>query len=133
MRRSKKPFGGIQLILCGDFCQLPPVTAKGQTKRFCFQVFHSFIHALTEIYSSSLVRACTSNWFHILRLLLPCKCNKDADRAELRMKDIYVLHTVNCGQWRIQGGGVEGVATPPPPRNPDSRKIFFKGAYKERA
>ncbi len=24
-RRSKLPFGGIQLIICGDFHQLPPV------------------------------------------------------------------------------------------------------------
>lgn len=43
VRKSDKPFGGIQLILCGDFLQLPPVvkTAYGsqqsQSKRFCFQ------------------------------------------------------------------------------------------------
>lgn len=32
IRRSTKPFGGIQLIFCGDFYQLPPVNAK-----FCFE------------------------------------------------------------------------------------------------
>lgn len=45
MRRNDKPFGGIQLILCGDFLQLPPVskTLKSRPlssipdKRFCFQ------------------------------------------------------------------------------------------------
>ncbi|KAI8439517.1 hypothetical protein MSG28_013271 [Choristoneura fumiferana] len=38
VRRNDKPFGGIQLILCGDFLQLPPVVDKGKTeKRFCFQ------------------------------------------------------------------------------------------------
>lgn len=43
IRRNDKPFGGIQLILCGDFLQLPPVTktfndkANDQSKRFCFQ------------------------------------------------------------------------------------------------
>ncbi|XP_077981577.1 ATP-dependent DNA helicase PIF1-like [Glandiceps talaboti] len=35
--QPEKPFGGIQLILCGDFLQLPPVTKSGQTRRFCFQ------------------------------------------------------------------------------------------------
>lgn len=32
IRKSSKPFGGIQLIFCGDFYQLPPVNAK-----FCFE------------------------------------------------------------------------------------------------
>lgn len=34
---SKFPFGGIQLVLCGDFLQLPPVS-KEEKKLFCFQV-----------------------------------------------------------------------------------------------
>lgn len=38
MRKNEKPFGGIQLILCGDFLQLPPVVDKAKTgKKFCFQ------------------------------------------------------------------------------------------------
>lgn len=43
IRRNDKPFGGIQLILCGDFLQLPPVvkpaagSQQAQSKRFCFQ------------------------------------------------------------------------------------------------
>ncbi|XP_049875680.1 ATP-dependent DNA helicase PIF1 [Pectinophora gossypiella] len=38
VRKNDKPFGGIQLILCGDFLQLPPVVDKSKTgKRFCFQ------------------------------------------------------------------------------------------------
>lgn len=43
VRRNEKPFGGIQLILCGDFFQLPPISRPkfGETKapppRFCFK------------------------------------------------------------------------------------------------
>eukprot|EP00667_Euglena_gracilis_P003453 EG_transcript_3461 len=36
VRRDKRPFGGIQLVLCGDFYQLPPVKV-GQGATFCFE------------------------------------------------------------------------------------------------
>lgn len=36
IRRNDRPFGGIQLILCGDFFQLPPVS-KDNSAKFCFQ------------------------------------------------------------------------------------------------
>lgn len=37
IRRTEKPFGGIQLILCGDFFQLPPVSKINDGAKFCFQ------------------------------------------------------------------------------------------------
>ncbi|XP_012263340.2 ATP-dependent DNA helicase PIF1 [Athalia rosae] len=37
IRRNEKPFGGIQLILCGDFLQLPPVVKYDGKLTFCFQ------------------------------------------------------------------------------------------------
>ncbi|XP_041133433.1 ATP-dependent DNA helicase PIF1-like [Polyodon spathula] len=37
IRRSSEPFGGIQLIVCGDFLQLPPVTKGKEKIKFCFQ------------------------------------------------------------------------------------------------
>eukprot|EP00794_Sanderia_malayensis_P005602 gene5602-6291_t len=38
IRDNDFPFGGIQLILCGDFLQLPPVANYNEKKQFCFQV-----------------------------------------------------------------------------------------------
>ncbi|KAG7188576.1 hypothetical protein KM043_008207 [Ampulex compressa] len=37
VRRNERPFGGIQLILCGDFFQLPPVSKGEEKVKFCFQ------------------------------------------------------------------------------------------------
>ncbi|XP_037287780.2 pif1 DNA helicase [Rhipicephalus microplus] len=38
VRRNDRPFGGIQLVLCGDFLQLPPVSRKEDPAPvYCFQ------------------------------------------------------------------------------------------------
>ncbi|XP_044252471.1 ATP-dependent DNA helicase PIF1 [Tribolium madens] len=37
IRRNDQPFGGIQLILCGDFFQLPPVSKGKNPIKFCFE------------------------------------------------------------------------------------------------
>lgn len=37
VRRTERAFGGIQLILCGDFFQLPPVSKNNDGAKFCFQ------------------------------------------------------------------------------------------------
>ncbi len=36
VRQDMRPFGGLQIVLCGDFFQLPPVAGLGGDKRFVF-------------------------------------------------------------------------------------------------
>lgn len=36
VRNDPRPFGGLQLILCGDFFQLPPI-GVGKSTHFCFE------------------------------------------------------------------------------------------------
>lgn len=38
VRGEERPFGGIQLVVTGDFLQLPPVVPQGKDPRFCFEV-----------------------------------------------------------------------------------------------
>ncbi|KAK5919289.1 hypothetical protein CgunFtcFv8_023192 [Champsocephalus gunnari] len=51
VRRSTAPFGGIQLIICGDFLQLPPISKGKEKASFCFQArsWHKVIQANMEL------------------------------------------------------------------------------------
>ncbi|KAM3605101.1 uncharacterized protein V6R79_020754 [Siganus canaliculatus] len=51
VRRSTEPFGGIQLIMCGDFLQLPPVSKGKEKAGFCFQSrsWRKVIHVNMEL------------------------------------------------------------------------------------
>ena len=64
VRRSKKPFGGIQLVLCGDFLQLPPVSKEGKKKLYCFQV--RIIHSISSNHGNSLWLSATALFVAIL-------------------------------------------------------------------
>lgn len=54
IRKCPRPFGGMQLVITGDFLQLPPVT-KSQSSQFCFETpawqnCVKQVHVLTRIF-----------------------------------------------------------------------------------
>lgn len=52
VRRSDRPFGGIQLVLCGDFLQLPPISRRDEPAAvYCFQTsaWRQCVHATLEL------------------------------------------------------------------------------------
>lgn len=59
VRKKEIPFGGIQLILSGDFLQLPPVTKQPGRKKFCFQVkmgLPNFLLVNTGLHTANLLK-----------------------------------------------------------------------------
>lgn len=50
IRNSNKPFGGIQVVVAGDFFQLPPVGSRGETNRDKFAFMsEAWLHAQFKI------------------------------------------------------------------------------------
>ena len=56
MRKSKEPFGGVQIVVMGDFMQLPPVGRKGETNSDGEEVDSGFC-IRTESWKSASFRA----------------------------------------------------------------------------
>ncbi|KAB0795079.1 hypothetical protein PPYR_11918 [Photinus pyralis] len=95
VRRNDKPFGGIQLILCGDFLQLPPVTKRNETTRFCFQspMWERCVQRSFEL--SEVHRQHDSEFINILNKLRLGEVPKEvADKLMATSKQIIELNGI---------------------------------------
>ena len=78
-RRSDQPFGGLQVIFCGDFFQLPPVSSGGRQSRFAY---HSPLWAEMDLKICYLDEQHRQNDQEFLRLLGAIRGNQVS--AEMR-------------------------------------------------
>lgn len=87
VRGNLKPFGGIQLILSGDFFQLPPVGDKEEpdTQRFCFE---------SEDWNSVFNRDCQIPLVKIFRQKDDIYCNilNQIREGKIKKKTIEILN-----------------------------------------
>ena len=97
------PMGGIQLILSGDFLQLPPVTNRGEAerKRFCFQA-DAWNDCVSQIIQLTKIKRQTDSVFiDLLEEIRFGKCTQRtvdlfAKRKHLVFKDKEILPTKLC-------------------------------------
>ncbi|UYV67302.1 PIF1 [Cordylochernes scorpioides] len=82
VRNSNKPFGGIQIIVCGDFLQLPPVVRKGeQPATFCFETvaWRKSIEYNFEL--TRVMRQKDSRFVNILQKIRYGRCGAEVQAA----------------------------------------------------
>jgi len=79
VRCNKKPFGGIQLILSGDFLQLPPVTRRGEMRVFAFQTEAWSRCRLHSVELTQVRRQSDEKFIRLLSSLRMGQCSKEQE------------------------------------------------------
>lgn len=123
LRRNNKPFGGLQLVLVGDFYQLPPINGK-----FCFkadawnavmgnniieltkifrQTDNEFIHVLNKIRKGKVdgqVKKMIKSLSHNTLINEECSiCMKPIEREDLKLLSCRHPFHIDCIQrWFIE-------------------------------
>uniref|UniRef100_A0A8D0GMW6 ATP-dependent DNA helicase PIF1 n=1 Tax=Sphenodon punctatus TaxID=8508 RepID=A0A8D0GMW6_SPHPU len=80
VRKRDDPFGGIQLIICGDFLQLPPVSKVTEQPKFCFQAksWRKCIHINMEL--TEVRRQSDRSFIAILHAVRLGRCTDEVTR-----------------------------------------------------
>jgi len=90
IRSNKKPFGGIQLLLVGDFFQLPPVT-KGDDMLFAFES-DAWSSAITSSVELTIIQRQKDEAFQ--------KILKEARTGSLSKESIKILTHRQGREWK---------------------------------
>ncbi|XP_015666789.1 ATP-dependent DNA helicase PIF1 [Protobothrops mucrosquamatus] len=80
VRKCEDPFGGIHLIICGDFLQLPPVAKDHRQPKFCFQAksWRKCIHLNMEL--TEVRRQADKEFISLLNAVRLGRCTEEVNR-----------------------------------------------------
>uniref|UniRef100_A0A672UNY5 ATP-dependent DNA helicase PIF1 n=1 Tax=Strigops habroptila TaxID=2489341 RepID=A0A672UNY5_STRHB len=87
VRKRDEPFGGIQLIICGDFLQLPPVCKANEETTFCFQAksWRKCIHINMEL--TEVRRQTDKTFVSLLSAIRLGRCTEEVTRQLMQTAD----------------------------------------------
>ena len=91
IRSNKKPFGGIQLLLVGDFFQLPPVTKGDDSVKFAFES-EAWPSAITSSVELTIIQRQKDEAFQ--------KILKEARTGALSKESVKVLTQRQGREWK---------------------------------
>ncbi|XP_015262074.1 PREDICTED: ATP-dependent DNA helicase PIF1 [Gekko japonicus] len=101
VRKCEDPFGGIQLIICGDFLQLPPVSKSTEQSKFCFQAksWQKCIHLSMEL--TKVQRQTDRDFISLLDAVRQGRCTEEVTKqltatAAHRVERDGILATQLC-------------------------------------
>ena len=96
-KKPQEPFGGIQMILVGDFLQLPPVNRDGPTgNNFCFESSAWGMLSLKQIELRTNFRHATDDAFN--------RCMCDVRRGEVTAETLSMLESCVNRDLEVQQG-----------------------------
>ena len=96
IRKDTRPFGGIQVILVGDFFQLPPVCDSGEKKRFCFESDTWDDVVYNKFYMQTNMRQDNKDFQNVLDKIRIGECDKEVDKV-LMKRFIETIKLKNSG------------------------------------
>jgi ATP-dependent DNA helicase PIF1 len=129
--RPKIPFGGLQMVFCGDFAQLKPIPKPGERERYCFEspLWHTVMFPLTggggddargvTVYLDKILRQnCPEFQDMLMRIRLGEPTARDIKQLQSRavtreqVKDLKIIVPRDKNQQQAADGDSDDVILP---------------------
>ena len=103
IRKSKLPFGGIQLILSGDFCQLPVVGSD----KFCFEADSWNFCVEETVYLTEIIRQCDKTFQDLLNNIRVGNINDNVKEILNQRKNVNLTNDFGIMPTKLYSTNVD--------------------------